>query len=106
MDDDRLNSLLSNLHHVHTGKTYVVDENREGVHPANLDSYSKEHFPLCMKTLFTNFRTAHHLKHGGRLQLLLFLKGIGKYDTFVEFRINNYIPIFDLIYYATFFFYL
>lgn len=106
MDDDRLNSLLSNLHHVHTGKTYVVDENREGVHPANLDSYSKEHFPLCMKTLFTNFRTAHHLKHGGRLQLLLFLKGIGKYDIFVEFRINNYIPIFDLIYYATFFFYL
>ena len=34
-------------------------------------------FPLCMRAMHGHVTTAHHLKHKGRLQLGLFLKGIG-----------------------------
>ncbi|XP_057665777.1 DNA primase large subunit-like [Diorhabda carinulata] len=77
VDDDRLNSLLCNLHNVYTGKTHVVEDSKDGINPANLDNYSQQHFPLCMRHLYNTLKSNHHLKHQGRLQLSLFLKGIG-----------------------------
>lgn len=42
----------------------------------NIDTLSA-HFPLCMQNLHRTLRRDAHLKHYGRLQYTLFLKGIG-----------------------------
>ncbi|RZC43107.1 DNA primase large subunit [Asbolus verrucosus] len=77
-DDDRIDPLLVNLHHIHTGNNYyTVDEDKDAVDPAKLDSYSKKHFPLCMRHMHETLRATHHLKHQCRLNYGLFLKGIG-----------------------------
>lgn len=41
---------------------------------ANLPGVSARHFPLCMHNLMGGLRKDHHLRHGGRQQLSLFLK--------------------------------
>lgn len=43
---------------------------------ANIDNLS-QHFPACMSHLHRSLRRDAHLKHFGRLQYTLFLKGIG-----------------------------
>lgn len=43
---------------------------------ASVDGLS-QHFPLCMQNLHRELRKNSHLKHYGRLQYTLFLKGIG-----------------------------
>ncbi|XP_072382691.1 DNA primase large subunit-like [Diabrotica undecimpunctata] len=87
LDDDRVNSLLDNLHNLYTGKTHIVDDPKDGgINPANLDVYSQKHFPLCMRHLYNILKSNHHLKHFGRLQLSLYLKGIGlAYEDAMEF---------------------
>lgn len=78
IDDDRLNSLLNDLHNTYTGKEYVAQGDKESINPASLDAYSKKHFPLCMRNTHEVLRSTHHLKHFSRLQYGLFLKGIGE----------------------------
>jgi len=57
------------------------DYAKGGVHDrlsvADIDAVAKRSFPLCMKTLYAQLKTAGHLKHGGRQQFSLFLKAIG-----------------------------
>ncbi|CAH1164056.1 unnamed protein product [Phaedon cochleariae] len=77
LDDDRLSSLLCNLHNIYTGKTHIEDNDKEKVNPENLDGYSKKHYPLCMRHMHEILRSTHHLKHRCRLQYGLFIKGIG-----------------------------
>lgn len=43
----------------------------------NVEYLSKEYFPLCMSEILDGLKVKHQLKHWGRLQLGLFLKGIG-----------------------------
>jgi DNA primase large subunit len=42
-----------------------------------LPALSERSMPLCMSTLMNALKSENHLKHGGRMQLGLFLKGIG-----------------------------
>lgn len=80
-EDDRLTPILD-----HLSKNFATPD--AGFHDsesslagapinaANIDALS-QHFPLCMKNLHTTLRKNNHLKHFGRLQYTLFLKGIG-----------------------------
>lgn len=73
--DERLISLLKGLHQSYTGNDY--SDSKSVINIENLDSLSAKYFPLCMRQLHEFLRSTHHLKHGGRLQYGLFLKGIG-----------------------------
>lgn len=43
----------------------------------DIDYFAQNHFPLCMYDMFRTFKRDRHLKHNGRLQLILFMKGLG-----------------------------
>jgi DNA primase large subunit len=43
----------------------------------DIDQLAKTSFPLCMRHMLEKLRENHHLKHGGRMQFGLFLKGAG-----------------------------
>lgn len=73
--DERLVGLLKGLHQTYTGTDY--SDTKSLIPIETLDSLSVKSFPLCMRQLHEQLRAAHHLKHGGRLQYGLFLKGIG-----------------------------
>lgn len=77
MDDDRINFLLSNLHTTYTGQdfSYVPTD---AVDIRQLDTFSRKHYPICMRHLHEVLRSTHHLKHNGRLQYGFFIKAIGK----------------------------
>lgn len=74
--DERLFHLLKSLHTSYTGKDYTL--NKEASVPIeSLDQLSKKSYPLCMRACHEHLRANHHLKHSGRMQYGLFLKGIG-----------------------------
>lgn len=79
--DSRLEKLIELLreynksteHYYKPEKTVVTSK----IDAHNIDYLSKEYFPLCMSEILEGLKTKHQLKHWGRLQLGLFLKGIG-----------------------------
>ncbi|XP_072937346.1 DNA primase large subunit [Epargyreus clarus] len=73
--DERLVGLLKGLHLTYLGKDY--SDTKVVIPIESIDSLSVRSFPLCMRQLHETLRSAHHLKHGGRLQYGLYLKGIG-----------------------------
>ncbi|KAH8295626.1 hypothetical protein KR018_000496 [Drosophila ironensis] len=74
--DERISRMLKALHNSYTGKDYTVC--RDAAVPIeSLDQLSKTSMPLCMRMCHEQLRTQHHMKHGGRMQYGLFLKGIG-----------------------------
>ncbi|PGH23238.1 hypothetical protein AJ80_02654 [Polytolypa hystricis UAMH7299] len=80
-EDDRLMPILEHLSH-NFGTSDSTYSEGEGSVPgapitaASVDALS-QHFPLCMRNLHIQLRKNAHLKHFGRLQYTLFLKGIG-----------------------------
>ena len=72
--------LLNSMHSQYTGKEYNTDTQGIGgdyeLTSNNIDEYSKS-MPLCMQTLHQGLKNDHKLKHHGRLQYGLFLKGAG-----------------------------
>lgn len=75
-NDERIVDLLKRLHTSYTGKDYALGS-KDNVPIECIDQLSKKSFPLCMRQCHETLRTKHHLKHFGRLQYGLFLKGIG-----------------------------
>eukprot|EP01134_Creolimax_fragrantissima_P001136 CFRG1136T1 len=76
-EDERLDPILRTM-----SKNDVTDDLQLSsltgkIHISDLAELSTTVMPLCMKNLHDNFRQDHHLKHWGRLQYGLFLKGIG-----------------------------
>ena len=82
MDED--NRLAPILHHL--SQSFVAPDagysesssigDMASIHAGSIDGLS-QHFPLCMQNLHRELRKNSHLKHYGRLQYTLFLKGIG-----------------------------
>lgn len=79
-NDPRISTFLSSL-----PKAYVAKDFRQNyehtqdtrLSPQNLYSVYKQSFPPCMRRIFVNYIKDKHLKHWGRQQLWLFLKGAG-----------------------------
>lgn len=59
------------------GGEYVSTDSGAAVTAEMVDDVARKHFPPCMLNLYLRLKTEQHLKHFGRLQLTLFLKGIG-----------------------------
>ncbi|NXM47186.1 PRI2 primase, partial [Gymnorhina tibicen] len=75
--DERIQPLLSHLSHSYVGPDYSVQKNTGKISLEQIDALSVKSFPLCMRQLHRALRDSHHLRHGGRMQYGLFLKGIG-----------------------------
>ncbi|XP_008844726.1 DNA primase large subunit [Nannospalax galili] len=75
--DERLQPLLNHLSHSYTGQDYSTQRNAGKISLDQIDSLSTKSFPPCMRQLHKALRDNHHLRHGGRMQYGLFLKGIG-----------------------------
>ncbi|KAJ8133107.1 hypothetical protein O1611_g516 [Lasiodiplodia mahajangana] len=80
-EDDRLTPVLNHLskNFITPDASYVGSSTAVAgadISARNVDNLSS-HFPLCMQNLHRTLRRDAHLKHFGRLQYTLFLKGIG-----------------------------
>lgn len=75
--DERLQPLLSHLSHSYIGQDFSSQRNTGKISLDQIDSLATKSFPLCMRQLQKSLREHHHLRHGGRMQYGLFLKGIG-----------------------------
>lgn len=71
---DHLSKNFENADSVYTDGEGFVDG--APINAASIDHLS-QYFPACMRSLHMTLRKSHHLKHFGRLQYTLFLKGIG-----------------------------
>ncbi|XP_020894564.1 DNA primase large subunit isoform X2 [Exaiptasia diaphana] len=78
-EDERLLPRLNNLSRQYVGQDYGTKKSIAGgkITLDQIDMVARKSFPLCMRNLHQSLREAHHLKHGGRMQYGLFLKGIG-----------------------------
>ncbi|XP_008136685.2 DNA primase large subunit [Eptesicus fuscus] len=75
--DERLQPLLNHLSHSYTGQDYSTLGSAGKISLDQIDSLCTKSFPPCMRQLHKALRDSHHLRHGGRMQYGLFLKGIG-----------------------------
>jgi len=80
-EKDRLAPLVEGLSQRYLGPDYSDNSKLStkigSVTAADITRLSHESFPLCMVTMQAALHKDHHLKHTGRMQLGLFLKGIG-----------------------------
>ncbi|KAJ8759066.1 hypothetical protein K2173_003304 [Erythroxylum novogranatense] len=76
-EKDRLTPIVEALCTSYLGPDYSQSKEFAEISIKDIDQVAKSSFPLCMRHLFEKLREDHHLKHGGRMQLGLFLKGVG-----------------------------
>lgn len=75
--DTRIGPLLKNMNTQYVGRDFNKTSSTGGLTPDMVDSAADVHMPLCMKSLQATLNRDHKLKHWGRLQYGLFLKGAG-----------------------------
>ncbi|KAL7466663.1 hypothetical protein ACHAXS_006950, partial [Conticribra weissflogii] len=77
----RIGPLLTSMNTQYTGSgapSAITDANGENlVTAATVDALAARNMPLCMQQLHSGLKRDHKLKHQGRLQFGLFLKGAG-----------------------------
>ncbi|XP_043704604.1 probable DNA primase large subunit [Telopea speciosissima] len=76
-EKDRLTPIVEALSTSYLGPDYSQPKEFVEISIKDIDQVANTSFPLCMRHLFDKLREEHHLKHGGRMQLGLFLKGVG-----------------------------
>ncbi|KAK3035876.1 hypothetical protein RJ639_033013 [Escallonia herrerae] len=76
-EKDRLTPIVEALSTGYLGPDYSQPKEYAEISLKDINQVAKTSFPLCMRHLFEKLREDHHLKHGGRMQLGLFLKGVG-----------------------------
>ncbi|KMT07427.1 hypothetical protein BVRB_6g150500 [Beta vulgaris subsp. vulgaris] len=76
-EKDRLTPIVEALSTSYLGPDYSEQKEFAEISLKDLDRVANSSFPLCMRHLFDKLREDHHLKYGGRMQLGLFLKGVG-----------------------------
>lgn len=76
-EEDRLSPILEALSKRYLAPDYSKSVSGSSVALQDLDGLAMRSFPLCMRHLYLKLQEDHHLRHGGRQQLGLFLKGIG-----------------------------
>ncbi|XP_020106509.1 probable DNA primase large subunit isoform X1 [Ananas comosus] len=76
-EKDRLTPIVEALSNSYLGPDYTQPNESAEISLKDIDQLASNSFPLCMRHLFDKLREDHHLKHGGRIQLNLFLKGVG-----------------------------
>lgn len=77
--DTRIGPLLKNMNKQYIGKDFNKSSGGgvDKLTPDIVDDAAEHNMPLCMKHLHHNLKKEHKLKHWGRLQYGLFLKGAG-----------------------------
>ena len=76
--DERINPILKSMSDAYTGPDFSGKKGAVGdVRPENIDALGSTSFALCMQNLQDALKAKSHLKHWGRQQYGLFLKGIG-----------------------------
>ncbi|KOM31527.1 hypothetical protein LR48_Vigan01g108200 [Vigna angularis] len=73
----RLTPIVEAVCASYLGPDYSQSRECADISLKDIDQVAKSSFPLCMRYLFEKLKEDHHLKHGGRMQLGLFLKGVG-----------------------------
>lgn len=58
-------------------KAYEETKSSDKLSLLEIEHYAKNHYPLCMQMAHKHLTETSHLKHDGRLQYTLFLKGCG-----------------------------
>ncbi|KAJ3137623.1 hypothetical protein HK100_000598 [Physocladia obscura] len=79
-EDDRLVPILNSIARQCAMRDYTGTEGQNGdtLTANDIDGLVPQgHFPLCMSNLHAHLKADGHLKHSGRLQFGLFLKGTG-----------------------------
>lgn len=98
-EENRVLPLLASLSSRYLGEDYSTKTPAMGLIKADqIDALAKQPgvFPPCMAQLHEALKTHHHLRHAGRMQYGLFLKGIGvPLEESLKFWRNSFAPKYD-----------
>lgn len=75
--DPRLTELREAIRKEKKEKVFYEMHTSFNISYQSVANLAPKHFPLCMEEIYDSLKSKHMLKHWGRLQFGLFLKGIG-----------------------------